>query len=138
MTAAAIVPNADLLADEDIPRITMGGVTWPIPRLAIRQLEKVVPLIVEALPILGRIGKEGLTPATGSVIHDLGTIVYLALERGHKGLTRDAFDDMAMTLEELLDAVPVVMRQSGLFRTVKPGERPPAGEAKGTSQIGTH
>lgn len=113
-------PNKKLLSDPRIPRITLDDQDWPIRRLAPTQLEIVLPLIDEVkrrmheAPVGSSITKE--------VLHDMGTILFHALERGHPDLTREEFDDMAIGLTDLVDALPVIQKQSGCYRDKKPSE----------------
>jgi len=110
-------PNKKLLGDPRVPRITIDDVDWPVAKLAPAQLEVVAPLIDPTLKALKSSGS-----VTKEIIHDLGTIVHVALTRGHPDLTRDEFDQMPIGLMDLLDSVQVVSRQCGLFRPVKPNE----------------
>jgi hypothetical protein len=118
-------PNKELLSDERIPTATLAGQKWPVPKMAIRQCEVVVPLIVKRMADVAG-GPAGLT---AEVIHDLATVVFWGLERGHKGLTREEFDEMPIDLTDLIDAMLVVSRQTGLL---KPGKL----EVNGTSPLG--
>ena len=109
MSHEAVVPNARLLADESIPRVTLAGVEWPIPPLSIKQLEIVTPLAmtrIKSVAVGAEMGQD--------VIHDLATIVFQGLSRGHKELTREAFDDMEAGLVEIVEAAIVVAKQAGL------------------------
>ena len=69
------------------------------------------------------------------MLRDLGTIAYWAITRGHKGYTREEFDDTPCGVAELVDAMDVIAGQTGLYRQAKPGDKP-AGEAPGNSQTG--
>lgn len=137
-----IEPNAALLEDADIPRITLAGREWPVPKLAIRQNAKVQPLLISVLPILGRLSSEGLTAITEDVMTALATIAYWCLDRGHNepppkapALTRAAFDEWPVTLPELIAAAGVAGRQTGLYRPLRPGEKS-TGEAMAAPPIG--
>ena len=128
-------PNRELLADEGVPRITLGGVEWPVPKLAIAQNAYVEPLIRRHLPAIVRITRTGVDNAkavkggadagdivmsealTPKLMVDLATVAFHALRRGHKSLTRKEFDDMSIMWEELYAAVFVIGKQSGLFKS---------------------
>jgi hypothetical protein len=118
-------PNAELLAEDDVPTIALGGVKWPIAGLVPRQLKIVVPLIMNTMPA---IAKNAISEET---VEAMCRIVFVAIERGHKGLTREEFDDMPMGLDELADGVVVVMKRSGMFK-----EKASPGEAPGSSPTG--
>lgn len=132
-------PNKELLSDESVPRITLGGVDWPVPKLAIAQNAYVEPLIRKHLPIIRDIARAAVESAkaaeagagaevsmpvtvTTEVMLDFATAAYWALRRGHWdaqtkiGITRDEFDNMPMTFSELYNAAFVIGRQAGLFK----------------------
>jgi hypothetical protein len=114
-------PNKKLLGDPRVLRITLDDQDWPIPKLAPAQLEVVLPLIDSTLATIG--GKAlGSGSFTKELLHDLGTILYLGLERGHPSLTREEFDQMPIGLTDLVDGMAVVQRQCGMFRPTKPSE----------------
>jgi hypothetical protein len=105
-------PNKSLLGDDEIPTVTLDGKQWPIPPLSIKQNRKVVPIIARRL-----VAEDG--PMTEEIMDDLAMVVFLGLQRGHKELTREEFDEMAISPTQLKDAVAVVTRQSFMF---KPGK----------------
>ena len=113
----ATEPNALLLSDESVPRVPLGGVAWPIPRLAQKQNKRVTPLIVKHRKALRKmnLGQDALDALTEEAIEELGTVVYVALTRGHPDMTRAEFDDMPIGVLEILAAFPVVAAQTGLF-----------------------
>jgi hypothetical protein len=104
------------MTDNTVPTITVGGRAWPIPPLAFKQLKVI-------LPALGKIGPQlNLLSATEEQLEALGTAVYIAITRGTPELKRAEFDDMAMGPAELLQSLPVVIRQTGFGETE--GSRP--------------
>lgn len=113
-------PNKKLLSDPRVPRITLDDQDWPIPKLAPAQLEIVLPLIDEVKKTLREYAPGAVIDA--DVIHKLGTILCTALQKGHPDLTRDEFDQMPIGLSDLIDALPLVQKQSGCFRPAKPHE----------------
>ncbi len=131
---APTAPNAKLLSDERIPTVTIDGQKWPIPKLAQRQLEIVMPIVSArfAALISGQRDNAILSTFTREAIHDFGTVAYWGLERGHPDLTREEFDNMPLDMLDLLEIVSVVTRQTGLMRTAKPGDKP-LGEARAVS-----
>jgi hypothetical protein len=108
-------PNQELLSDERIPTVTLAGLTWPIPKLAIKQNEIILPILLRRAPQLAALaaGQGGMTT---EFVHDCSTIVYWGLTRGHKGFTREEFDDMPIEVTEVLNAVTVVGQQTGLLK----------------------
>jgi hypothetical protein len=88
------------------PRITIAGKSWRIPLLAPRQNRAILPLLC----------------AGPHDYHALCEIVFIALTRAHPGLTRDEFDDWPIPACELVDALPVIARQTGFLgpRTSSP------------------
>ena len=87
------------------PTIVIAGRAWPVPLLAVRQLRIVIPGIV------------GLGTAPARHYDALCDIVFTALTRAHPGLARDAFDDMPIPAWEMVDAVAVIGRQTGMLRS---------------------
>jgi hypothetical protein len=108
-------PNKKLLSDPRVPRISFDDQDWPVPRLAPAQLEVVLPLLSATLPKIETQGS-GMAVMTREVLHDLGTIVFLGLQRGHEDLTREEFDQMPIGLLELVSSAYVVLQQCGTFR----------------------
>jgi hypothetical protein len=124
-------PNAKALADETIPRITLAGVEWPIPKMAIKQNEQIFPIVVAYL----RDQQSALASVAG--IHGLASVAFVALTRAHDGeqgrpgpITRAEFDDMTIEVGELTKAFHVVMQQSGL-RTQEKANGAPVPLAEG-------
>jgi hypothetical protein len=102
-------PNAELLADESVPRVTLAGKQWPLPKLSIKQNAIVLPIL------MARFERVNETIRTQDGISELATALFTALQRGHKSLTRDEFDEMAIDVPELMAAVPVVAQQTGMY-----------------------
>lgn len=109
-------PNKTLLADEDVPTITLDGKAWPVPRLAIKQNKRVAPLIAKRSKDIERLGPENLGALTEELMEDVSTIIFLGLQRGHKDLTREEFEDMPISPKELLGAFWTVAKQSYMFK----------------------
>jgi hypothetical protein len=129
-------PNRMMLADKEIPTIDIDGRKWPIPRLAIKQLKVVVPMLMARLPQMRNGGAVG--NLTAEAMDDLFTIVYTGLTRAHPAMTRDEFDNMIMSFDEMLAAVVVVQQQTKSFvppKSEQPAEAP--GEAPVISPTGT-
>jgi hypothetical protein len=117
----------------DCPTISLGGQDWPVPVLALRQNRVLQPLFNR---VTGKI-MEGcsLGELTEADIEALVQISYTALTRAHPDLSRTDFEEMPISLVQLVGAIPVVMQQSGLYKPPQAG----AGEAQGEASppIGT-
>lgn len=130
-----VKPNVALLKDPRTLTVLLEGTEWPVPKLAPKQNEIVVPLILRTLPkilkITGRSGPSEGQEARDAMrislsqlsealdeqgMRDLATVLYWALERGHPELTRAAFDDMAIGTLDMVEALSVVARQTGVMR----------------------
>lgn len=125
-------PNKKLFDDTSTRTITINDVKWPVPKLAPRQNEIVVPLILKLVPKLLAARQERdngdgtrtafmdlgvlATVLTGEGMRELGEVVFRALERGHRDLTREEFDDMPMGTLEMVEAVVTIARQTGVIR----------------------
>lgn len=79
----------------------IAGREWPIPLLAPRQNRIVVPLLLT--------GKNDY--------ESLSVVAYMALTRAHRHVSRTEFDDWPVPYCELVDAVPVIARQTGLVKS---------------------
>ena len=101
------------VADTNVctPAIILAGRAWPVPKLAPRQNRIVVPALL-------RFG-------TGAEAHYdlLLDIAFAALTRGHPEIVRNEFENWPIATHELLDALPVVAKQTGLMR-MAPNHRP--------------
>lgn len=141
-------PDTKLLKDPKVLTISLDDVDWPVPKMAPRQNEIIVPLILQTLPRImramdsyeveidgkketrSRINLASLADAlTTQGIKDLDTIVYWALERGHPGLTPEEFDEMSVGVMDAVEATLVIAKQTGVIRQGKAGD-PKPGEAK--------
>jgi hypothetical protein len=111
-TKIVTVPNPKLLAEEGVPRIKIAGQDWPVPLLAPRQNNIILPLLLKPRPS----NLEDL--ATTERLTEIGTIVFHAMQRGHRELTRDEFDDMPISFVEMIAAIPTIQTQTGLFKPV--------------------
>lgn len=126
-----IEPNKELLADPEVARITLGGVQWPVPKLAIKQLKIIMPLL---LPFMSAERSLNALMFTAKDIDDLATIAHAALSRGH-AITREEVEDLAASPYDLLGMLLVVAQQTGMMKPAPAGGSPP-GEATGTSPTG--
>lgn len=114
------VPNAELLADESVPRVALDGKQWPIPKLSMKQMKVIVPLL-QTFVDQGNLRKSVVSE---DGLAALETIVLAGLQRGHKDMTREQFEEMAVGLPELAQAVVVVARQTGAYDGTKAGDGP--------------
>jgi len=149
----ATEPDKKLLDDPSTLTIKLDGKSWPVPKLAPKQNKIVVPLILELTPRITEAMRSVKKPAEGADrdvvgefmesyltalqkvmterdMTNLYTIVYWALERGHKGLSREEFDDMPIGALEAVEAVTVITKQTGVFRTKPQGAANSSGEAQ--------
>lgn len=131
-------PNAQLLSDETIPRVRLAGCEWPIPPLAIRQNKHVLPLVLKwelALRGAATHDERAALVLAPERVEDFQRIVFWGLDRGHRTLTIEEFEEWPMSLGELFDAAMVVVAQTKSTQAAD-GARP-AGETPGDSQTGT-
>ena len=122
-----------------IEQLRLAGRDWPVPILSIKQNRIVVPAVLGFMPIIARVGaavaNQGTDPLWFASIklttEDFDLMceaVYWALTKGTPGLARLEFDNLEITVEELLTALPIVAKQSGLLKQ-RAGDTP-AGEAE--------
>jgi hypothetical protein len=93
------------------PIIIIAGREWTIPHLAPRQNRIVVPALM-ALD----------TQAQYATLLD---IVFAALTRAHPEIVRDELEDWPVALHELMTALPVIAKQTGLLERRTGPVRPP-------------
>ena len=127
----------------NVPTIHLAGRDWPIPKLAIKQNRVVVPLVLKLVPELSQIfaaiaaaEQSGHTMPQIDISEEtfdrIATVVYTATTRATPGFARAEFDNLEIDLFELVEALNVVITQSGAFkRNAAPGE------AKATMEIST-
>jgi hypothetical protein len=107
------------------PVISLGGKEFPVPLLAPRQQRIVIPAIM-------RLRTMNAAAITQEQYDDLCEISLSAAQRGTPSLKRDEFLDMPIQVNELLSALPVIAKQTGLLK-----ESPNTGEPPKNSPTGT-
>ena len=135
-------PNKELL-EAGATGVILGGVIWPLRKLALKQNRVVTPLVVKLGPAFKQFSKGVKTAdnlvgvVTDEMFNDLSNMVFTALTRSHPTLKRDEFDELPITIFELFQAFLPIAEQTGLFRAAKAGENPPAPVTEAGSQTGT-
>jgi hypothetical protein len=99
------------------PTMTLGGVEWPVPALAIKQLRQLTPIITRYFQRFKDAANTAdvVSRFDESMITDLLDIVFIGLTKAHPDISRDEFEEMSVSLSELREAVMVVVQQTGLF-----------------------
>ncbi len=101
------------------PVIKLAGREWFVPVLAMRQARIVVPGLMRLMPTLQAM-QSGDVGAMARLSQDnfdaILDVVYAALTRAYPKLARDEFLDLPATTVELVAALSVVTRQTGLFK----------------------
>lgn len=130
--AAAAPINLVPVGVEGAPVVKLAGLDFPIPVLAIKQNRIVVPGLMKLAPFLVKFGELAATaktianpdgdPAWWHKIeietHQLdlmSDIVYSACTRAKPGFGRGEFDNMPITLMELIEAIGVIGAQTGMM-----------------------
>lgn len=93
--------------------IVVAGREWRVPLFAPRQNRIVVPALLR------------LGTAAAEQYERLLDIVFAALTRANPGIVRDEFEDWPVTTHEILDALPVIAKQTGLMDRRTSPVRPP-------------
>ena len=117
--------------------IEIDGREWPIPKLAPRQNEVVIPIILKLWPVfLGLADKgngEGAKGAQtaiermrplleGDNLKLMYDAIFAALQRGHRSLTRDEFDnEFSISVLEAFAAFKPIATQTGLIQFAPTG-----------------
>jgi hypothetical protein len=112
--------------------IELGGREFFIPQLALRQARIVVPGLLKLMPrlnaIQARIGAgDPLGPALleRDDVELMIDVVHSGLTRAYPEFSRDEVLDLQAGFAELIAALAVIARQTGLFAAT---ENPPPGE----------
>jgi hypothetical protein len=116
----------------DAPVISLGGREFFVPLLALRQARIAVPGLLKLMPrlnaIQARLGAGdplGATLLEASDVELMIDVVHAGLSRAHPDLSRDDLLDLEAGFAELIAALAVIARQTGLFAEV---EHSPPGE----------
>lgn len=122
-----------------VPTVRLGGLDWEIPVLAIKQNRIVVPAVLKLVPQMAKMfaavqaakaASSESDPAGGLLQLDISTetfdlmsdAVYAALTRAKPLLARTEFDNLPISLFDLVETLAIVMEQSGAFKRAAPGE----------------
>jgi hypothetical protein len=115
------------------PSIKIGGREFHIPRLALAQNRVVIDKLSTILPIIGRMEQvaQSENPSTeiekalrggffgidAEAFANMCDAIYAAVTRGYPEFTREQFEnELAIGLDEVIIALPVVMAQSFAFK----------------------
>jgi len=114
------------------PVITIGGQEFFVPTLALRQARIVVPGLLKLMPRLAAIQERiGAGDVLGAVLLEKDDVelmldlVHCGLTRAYPELERDHLLDLQAGLSDLVAALGVIARQTGLF---SPAEASSSGE----------
>ena len=127
--------------------ITLGGVQRFVPVLAMRQNRVVVPLMMQVLPVIeaasvreNAAGERimpsaeiGLRMFNGETIEAMSTMVFVALTRAYE-ISADDFLDEAISVQELAEAMPAIVKQTRFFRPASEGRKKSPGEEMAANQ----
>lgn len=141
----------------DAPTIRVAGRDWPVPELAVKQLRIVIPALLKLNPLMIRmqeVAGEALKAVDAAKLENrelsardlrwidrialstedfdlLCDVVFLGITRGTPGFSRAEFDNMPVSTEDLLSALPVVAEQSRGVRREPTGGKPVGESAAG-------
>ncbi len=112
--------------------VALGGREFFIPLLALRQARIVVPGLLKLMPRLNAIqARIGAGDALGVSLLEqddvelMIEVVYSGLSRAYPDISRDEVLDLQAGFADLIAALAVIARQTGLFA---PTENPSLGE----------
>lgn len=83
--------------------VILAGRSWEVPMLAPRQNRIVLPLLMSL----------GARPA--EQYEALLDIAFAAVSRAHPEISREAFEEWPIATHELVEALPIIARQTGLL-----------------------
>lgn len=98
--------------------VTLGGRSWNLPPTPLKYIKKLVPL-------LSRMSNIDIGKATEDQMNDFYEVAFIAVQSADPSIKREAFEDMPITMREVLASIPVLTEQAGL----KWREGAPSGEA---------
>jgi hypothetical protein len=114
------------------PVVALGGREFFVPLLALRQARIAVPGLLKLMPrlnaIQARLGAGdplGATLLEADDVERMIDVVHAGLSRAHPELSRDDLLDLEAGFAELIAALGVIARQTGLFAEV---DQPTPGE----------
>lgn len=105
------------MSDETIAKISLGGKEWPVPPLPWRVVKKLMPKMSKCAVI-------DTANLTDEKMEAIGDVMFLAVSAGTPELKRDDFENLAMSMREMINAIPIIAKQADLKLQEKP-----AGEA---------
>ena len=85
------------------PEIIIAGRGWLVPLLAPRQNRIVLPGIL------------ALRDNPAAQYDTLCDVIFAALTRAYPDLSREKFEDLPVATSEMLDALPIIAKQTGLL-----------------------
>lgn len=103
----------DALERSEAPHVRLAGRDWAIPDLAVKQIMRLVPALARLDELAREAGGPGVV-ASEEQIRRIYDVAYIALTRAYPELTREAFDDLPIRIDEIVAALPVIARQAGL------------------------
>lgn len=89
-------------------RVTLGGTAWTLADLAPRQYRKVIPALIG----LGTLAT--VADLDEGRIDRLVEAYYWALTRAQPTLTREQWDEVPVSVIEMIEALPVLAEKAGL------------------------
>jgi hypothetical protein len=114
------------------PVVALGGREFFIPLLALRQARIVVPGLLKLMPRLNAIQARiaagdplGAALLEQDDVELMIDVVHCGLTRAYPEFSRDEVLDLQAGFSDLIAALAVIARQTGLFA---PTENPPLGE----------
>lgn len=109
------------------PTISLGGVDYPVPKLALAQNRKLQPIFARLAPRM--MSGVDMADLGEQETNDLIDVVALALSRAHVGVTKADLDELPISVIDLARSFLTVMEQSGLFKRAEPKPGEDKGEA---------
>jgi hypothetical protein len=108
--------------------IKLAGRTFDIPALAVKQNRVIDPAIISLLPIFANwtTDKNSIGKIGSEQYEALLTIAYTAITRALPQFKKEEFDELPITLPELIFAFTTIAQQTGVFARGVPGEAPAA------------
>lgn len=100
--------------------VKIGGTEFKISTLVLKQNRVVDRLLANNIAFFSGLNKDNfgqrMLEITEKQVDDFTEIVYVGLTREQPALTRAQFEDLPVSLPEIIAAVPIVMEMSGLFK----------------------
>lgn len=101
--------------------VTFADKQWAIPPLPLKCTKIIDPMLLSLFPLFQSWNDniEKLPELDGEIYDKMLTVIFTAVSFDSPDLKREAFDELHITVPEMITACTLIGRQTGLFMTPK-------------------